>query len=55
MVVVLIGGLVMRARNIDLAALDLSRPYVLPFIFSEFLFVYLFASKGVAPFIYFQF
>ncbi|MEW5939058.1 MAG: MBOAT family protein [Chloroflexota bacterium] len=55
MTVVLFGGLVLRARNLDFTRLDLTRPYVLPFIVSEFLFVYLFAAKGVAPFIYFQF
>ena len=52
---VLVGGFVMRAKGFDFSTLDLSRPYILPFIGSEFLFAFLFAAKGISPFIYFQF
>jgi alginate O-acetyltransferase complex protein AlgI len=55
LVIVLVGGFVMRAKGFDFAALDLSRPYILPLIGSEFLFAFLFAAKGISPFIYFQF
>jgi alginate O-acetyltransferase complex protein AlgI len=55
LVIVLIGGFVMRVTGFDFSTLDLSRPYILPLIASEFLFAFLFAAKGVSPFIYFQF
>lgn len=53
--IVLVGGFLLRASKIELAAFDLKQPYALPLIAAQFLFAFLFAAGGTSPFIYFQF
>lgn len=53
--IVLVGGYYLRSRHAEGLPFDTRQPYVLPFIFAEYLFAFLFAAGGTSPFIYFQF
>ncbi len=52
---VVAGGIVVQRFNMDLTVLSLSKPQTLALIIVMFLVAFLFASGGVAPFLYFQF
>ncbi len=55
LLIVFIGGLLMRLKKIDLATMDYYQPYFFPVLAAEYLFIFLFATRNNSPFLYFQF
>lgn len=55
MLIVLVGGFLMRTWKIDLGKINVQKPYVLPMIAGQYIVAFLFAVSNASPFIYFQF
>ncbi len=52
---IVIGGLIMRRLEYRIPPLTIEKPYAIPLLITEYLWVYLFFPTQVNPFIYFQF
>ncbi len=55
LIVVLTIGIVARRKVFDHEQLNLSRPYTLPLVLTQFLIAFVFTANNTSPFIYFQF
>jgi alginate O-acetyltransferase complex protein AlgI len=53
--IVVLGGWLMQALNRRIPELTLAKPYAIPLLLIEALWIHLFAATTVNPFIYFQF
>lgn len=53
--IVLVIGIMARVKLFDHDQLDLTQPYVLPLIMTQFLIAFIFSANNTSPFIYFQF
>jgi len=53
--IIVLGGWVMRRKNLSVPILTLDKPYAIPLLAAEYFWVYLFFPTNINPFIYFQF
>ena len=54
-IVVILGGMVMRSRNTNVTTLDYSKPFSVAILVMVYVWAYIFAATNVNPFVYFQF
>jgi alginate O-acetyltransferase complex protein AlgI len=55
LIVVLIIGIIARLKALNHEQLNLSQPYILPLVLTQFLIAFVFMANNTSPFIYFQF